>query len=847
METIDEILAADELAYFTFRPRPDQPERHDQQESFYHSRTPGVSFLIGGNGAGTTEVACAKIAKFVFETPPPRKDTPFWIISGSYEQTMKTAWKEKLYGHGHIPGSEVEWDRIRWFKSSQQWPFEVPLRPWPNRPGKNWSLVFKSYEQGRGSMQAESIGGFCFIEQFPWVLLEEVLRGCREYNFPGSKFCEFTPVDPSLSIEVEEILDESRERPAGWEFYRANTQCAMEAGHVSAEWFDEFFGMVPEEMRETRMTGAAADYEGQIYKGFNPAVHLVGDETITFPPNIRYIRMIDWGAGPSNAFCCLWAYRNGLGEWFVFDEYYSTDQYRTTIDHLCEVSDRWPWPAHNPHYGRTWADPSNPDGIRIASKFRQYCPKDDDGNPRYEAIAISGAANTVLEGIEHVQWLLQPKTRIERQEGQPSTWNAQNTDPAFRPRLFIHRKNCPMLARQMRTYRWENPRLRGINPRDAKRQPLKKDDHACFPAGQIIDTPRGPRPIETIRSGDAIYTHRGEGVALSDATITGIRSVKCLILADGRNILCTAEHPIGTSAGEWRRADQCEGERVHVRSRFARKRRAAGIVCSLSNTLDSSGVDTRIRRITGFAATTAERSAAAVRVAHCVISGCTRKSIARPTARFRSRWSFTTKMATTTTTASGTLDCKRHRNTPAPIGPTSTRRLMRHETGIRPMLVGSGIVSTAGLSRHPKRNAVCNASIARSGIGRKTAARLAASVATTAEPQPGGREETITLIASARSAGKHFASTDTSRRRLARRNVSECSVVEVRSLDGVEPVYALATSDGSFFVNGLLVSNCDALRYGVFSEARHTGELPTAIARERSGERHGVRLARGVR
>ena len=59
-------------AYFNFRPRPDQPDRFDEQTSFYESDTTGVSWLIGGNGAGTSEVACAKIAKFVFETPPPR-------------------------------------------------------------------------------------------------------------------------------------------------------------------------------------------------------------------------------------------------------------------------------------------------------------------------------------------------------------------------------------------------------------------------------------------------------------------------------------------------------------------------------------------------------------------------------------------------------------------------------------------------------------------------------------------------------------------------------------------------------------------------------------------------------
>lgn len=473
------MTVADLPAYYTFAPRPDQHDRFDQQASFYNSKSKGVIWLIGGNGAGTTEVALAKVAKFVMETEPPRKDTPFWIISESYEMVCKAAWKEKLSprsGHGHIPASEIDWDRIRWYRPNQEWPFEVPLKAWPSRPGRNWTLVFKSYGQGRQQMQAEAIGGFLFVEQFPWGLLEEVLRGCREYDFPGSKLCEFTPIDPNLSVEIEEMVEHGptpdnpepgkRYLPRGWEIWRANTQCAMEAGHVQSGWFEQFFGMVPEEMKLTRMTGQFASYEGAIYKGFEPRIHLVGDEVINFPPNIFHRRGIDWGSGPENAFCCLWLYRNGLGQWFVYDEYYSTDQLKTTIDHLCEVQDRWPWPENNPHYGSSWADPSEPDYFRMAAALTQY-------RPDYEPMSLSRASNSVLPGIEHVQSLLKPQIPVEVLD--PETGRIKTV---LQPKLFIHRTNCPHLARQMRTYRWLKSNDIGLNPRDARREPLKKDDHA---------------------------------------------------------------------------------------------------------------------------------------------------------------------------------------------------------------------------------------------------------------------------------------------------------------------------------------------------------------------------------
>ncbi len=440
-------------AYGNFFPRPDQPERYDQQTSFYNSKDTGVSFLVGGNGAGTTEISLAKVAKFLLsDQPPPRKDTPFWIIAESYEQVCNACWKEKLYGHGHIPRAEVDWERIRWYKPNQNWPFEVPLKPWPGRPGRNWSLKFKSYAQGRGQMQAESIGGFLFVEQFPWGLLEEVVRGCREYNFPGSKLCEFTPIDPVLSAPLEELIDNDR-LPPGWNVYRANTRCAMEAGHVSKTWYDEFFGLISPDMRPVREIGAFASFEGAIYQSFNPHIHLIDDDELDFPPGVKHRRALDWGAGPENAQVCLWGYKNGWGQWTIYDEYWSTDQNFTLHDHLKAIQDYYAWPAQHPDYGTTYADPSDPGNIRIASRLSQYCPG-------YANMQMSPANNSVYEGIDYVKWLLQ----VCPVNG--------------KPRLRIHKKNCPNLVREMRTYRWIRGTENGRNPTDSRGVPLKKDDHA---------------------------------------------------------------------------------------------------------------------------------------------------------------------------------------------------------------------------------------------------------------------------------------------------------------------------------------------------------------------------------
>lgn len=445
-----------DIAFYSFKPRPDQPERYDQQTAFLASRHPGVTFLLGGNGAGTSTMALHKMVQFLLQTPPPRRDTPFWIIAESYEQAMNVCWKEKLHQQGHLPPEEVDWQRIRWYKPNNDWPFSVPLNPWPSS-GYNWQLVFKSCDQGRSQMQGESIGGFLFVEQFPWGLLEEVLRGCREYSFVGNKLAEFTPVDPSLSSPLQE-MEENNRLPPGWAIYRANTECAVEAGHVSRQWYDQFFGMISNHMRGVRTKGLWGGFEGTIYPEFDTAIHCVqpGED---IPPGCEHRRMIDWGFGIDNAFCCLFACRNGAGQWYVYDEYYSTDTQFTVIDHLKAISDRHPWPARNPRYGVTWADPSNLNCHRIASRFTDYAPG-------YDSINCQHANNAVDEGIEYIKWLLKPDPALAVEDAKP------------RPRLFIVKDACPNLIRQFRTYRRIKSPHTGPNPQDAADRPLKRDDHA---------------------------------------------------------------------------------------------------------------------------------------------------------------------------------------------------------------------------------------------------------------------------------------------------------------------------------------------------------------------------------
>lgn len=451
------LLDAADCGYLKFQPRPDQPARKDEQAAFLNSRDKGVSWHIGGTGAGTSAMAMLKVAQFVLSVqPPPRFDTPFWIIGEGYEQVIENCWKEKLWGEGMIPASEIQEDRITWHSGAAKRPISVPLKPWPKEKGghpfRNWVIEFKSYDQGWQKMQARSIGGFCFSEQFPYIMLTEVLARTREYNFPGSKFCEFTPLDPAKSVEIEDMITRDA-LPKGWAIYRANTLCAKEAGHVNAEWFEEFYGGISDEMFDTRMTGEFASYEGQIYQGFDPRIHCTKPgERIQIPPNCWHRRTIDWGSGPEHPMVCLWACRDGMGRYLVYDEYHSTSQTLTAIDHLVEIYNRHPWPENSTWYGATYADPSRPDMFRLFGAGVAPDPSIKIGVSKARAGPYS-----VDPGIECVRVHL-------KQDANGNT------------KLLIDRDRCPNLCRQMRTYRWKKPTVKGVNPQAPKPEPLKKDD-----------------------------------------------------------------------------------------------------------------------------------------------------------------------------------------------------------------------------------------------------------------------------------------------------------------------------------------------------------------------------------
>ncbi len=258
--------------------------------------------------------------------------------------------------------------------------------------------------------------------------------------FDGGQFAEFTPIEPELCLWVEKIMENP---PDGWKFYRQNTRANKD--NLAEGWFEQFFASVPNEMVQTRMTGALATFEGVIYPSFVPAVH-VDDDPVIIPPNVTHYRGIDWGASAEHPFTCVWGYVDGLGEWYVYDEYWCADQNKITMDHIEEIMGRWPWPD-GPNHQWSFADPSRPGEI---NEFGQ------------RGIPTHPASNKVYAGIDCVRSLLKVNTETGK------------------PKLRISGQNCPHLIEELRKYRWKRGRrpTEGafVNPAVASPIPLKRDD-----------------------------------------------------------------------------------------------------------------------------------------------------------------------------------------------------------------------------------------------------------------------------------------------------------------------------------------------------------------------------------
>lgn len=102
-------------------------------------------------------------------------------------------------------------------------------------------------------------------------------------------------------------------------------------------------------------------------------------------------------------------------------------------------------------------------------------------------------------------------------------------------------KHCDVLIDQMEQYQWEpsNSRL-DLDPRP---KPLKKDDHACFAAGTKVLTIEGNKSIETLKVGDLVLTRNGYKPIEFIGSV-GEKQTNQYLFSNGEILEATPDHPL---------------------------------------------------------------------------------------------------------------------------------------------------------------------------------------------------------------------------------------------------------------------------------------------------------------
>lgn len=111
-----------------------------------------------------------------------------------------------------------------------------------------------------------------------------------------------------------------------------------------------------------------------------------------------------------------------------------------------------------------------------------------------------------------------------------------------KPKLFIF-NNCTNLIDELVKYRYQelSPAFQGRQ--NEKESPYKVDDHACFVAGTKITTDAGDRNIEDIQPGDRVLTRLGFKPVLL-TSVTANQPVSSYRFSNGTTLISTPNHPV---------------------------------------------------------------------------------------------------------------------------------------------------------------------------------------------------------------------------------------------------------------------------------------------------------------
>lgn len=401
------------------------------------------------------------------------------------------------------------------------------------------------------------------------------------------------------------------------------------------------------------------------------------------------------------------------------------------------------------------------------------------------------------------------------------------------PRLLVY-STCTNLIADLAAL----PRSKS-NPEDAETTGV--DDHTCLVAGTLVDTSHGPTPIESINAGDKVWTRAGLR-RVDAAGMTGRdREVGTVVLSNGQTITGTPDHPVWVEGHGWRPLNALRYLDI-LRAWTPQSASQSSSEASSSAATPTPKPKPNDAISSPVSQTDSEAS-----------SDSTRKSGSTPTASTGSRTATTctTRTATTSTTTPTTSN-----SSAAPTTSGSTGKVKSGSSGGAKPSRSLSSTHALGTGQRPASHSTASweGSHGRGGSLNLGSARTAvtssslvtdrqglASAPTTARRRRDECPESTTFPATAPSVEPSSPSTSTPRPR----------PVPVHVLVPYSPrpsadVYNLAVEgESEFFANGVLVHNCDALRYLAMDlstrPVRRTSPLPGPGRRVVRPETAGLR------
>jgi len=597
------------------------------------------------------------------------------------------------------------------------------------------------------------------------------------------------------------IADTNPDAPGHWLNVRANQghmarfkarhEDNPACGEADLEILRRYTGVLRARLYLGEWVGAA----GQVWETFDPTIHIIDEAPIADCK--WFFGAMDWGWRDTGVFQ-VWGVETGptrdMDRMYMVAEVYQRNR---LLDWWAEVACEL-----DAEYGlhSIVCDPSRPENIaKFNDMIGGHRGRHLSRIARKPAQVALGANNTRrshgdLAGLDLVRWALDPS-----QDGGPRIYFVRDALRYGVDQTLVEASRPTRTVEEIPSYVFATPEGEEHGRRAEETDPDCWDD-GCFPAGTPVLTDTGWRPIETIGPGDWVVTPTGHGL-VTDAACTGFEPLLEMEHEHG-SLVATGNHPIW-SDGTWTRLDAMRyGDTMALW--------LDGL--SSASGMASFGADTRTCRESVLASVTSAPKWAAGRFGSTAKSGSTTSG--------RSPRGITSTIATETlaTMTRETLSAARQRSTAPDIRSTMSAGLLSAST-----LRASATWLPNGTEAQPARNGTDSTRFVLSAVATRESRQIASSAALNTAPHAQGVAASVPANARRFGAGWLAPTMWSGNAQNVARSAGAAStgcrpfaarVLRVSATGRSEPVYNLTVEPQHvYFAAGVLVSNCDTLRY----------------------------------